>query len=289
MGELSLRNAKDAGIDVIRGNQFKLNPKDIFVDFKTNPRQNDESYGVGEAWDEWKKSILTKGVQENLRVVSRNGQFVLVHGFRRMKAVIELLKEGYELQYVPVIQVEDNPDTILELHLTLNTSKDFNVVEIAKILHDMMILSGKENYTALAERVNMDAQKVRNLIIFHKKASIKTKERVSNKETSFATAMKVALSYGADQNAVLDKASEKSEGRKIQTKHIGGSIALNDKKYNAFDRVQAICLDVITSEEPETAFKREEAKLFLQLLRDAKDTKISNETLINLFRNTENA
>src|SRR5690606_41041461 len=101
-----------------RTDLFNIDPRLIKVDWDSNPR---EDYG-DEDFEELKESIRSNGVEMPLLVFidKVSNEIALAHGFRRMKAISQLIEEGVEITSVPIKNIPNNLETILAYHLTLN-------------------------------------------------------------------------------------------------------------------------------------------------------------------------
>lgn len=195
---------------------FKINPLDILVNFEDNPRAD---YGTEEDWGTLKESIRQEGVKEPVRIFQNNKEdgWSLAHGFRRVRAVLELIEEGEDIKEILAFKVTNNPETILLDHLSLNSGKPLNDVERSNIVLRL------ENFgydpKEIARKTGMQLQKVYVLLRFAKEAKKELKDAVINGEMKFTTAMEVLrASIDHDQqNEILEKAREKkeSEGSEI--------------------------------------------------------------------------
>jgi ParB-like chromosome segregation protein Spo0J len=124
------KRLRDLGIG--RRDCIMINPKLIRVEEGHNPR----NYRLPENrahLDELKKSIEAIGIQVPLLVRWENGEKIpiLVDGECRLQAALELIKEGFEILSVPVMQAQgDNEPDRLVLALTANTGKPLSKWEI---------------------------------------------------------------------------------------------------------------------------------------------------------------
>lgn len=66
------------------------------------------------------KQSLKNGLNEPLTVEYHNGEYRLNHGYRRLKAVIELIGEGETFKQIPIRTIEPQPDNIQRLKDFLN-------------------------------------------------------------------------------------------------------------------------------------------------------------------------
>jgi len=119
--------------DVTRLRDLKVGVRDLIMldphTIKIEKGFNCRDYRLPENHDhldELKKSIKSKGVQIPLlvRFDAESKQAILVDGECRLRAVLELIREGTEIASVPVAQVPgNNPADRLAISLTANTGK----------------------------------------------------------------------------------------------------------------------------------------------------------------------
>lgn len=161
-------------------------------------------------------------------VDKRTKEIYLAQGYRRMKAVLELLNEGVDLTSIKVEQIEFNEEAILQNHYTQNnTGKPLSDLEMSELLSRVKKLSGGTPQE-IAKRFGMDAQKVTKLINYVSEASSLNKKMVRQKEISLANAMAVAKQANGirEQNAILNKAAQemkKTGAKKIKPIHLAKS------------------------------------------------------------------
>lgn len=221
--------------DVKRTDSHNVDPRKINVIYADNPR-HDYHVETGE-FEELKASIAKEGVKTHLTVYIKqsDGLIYLSHGYTRMKAVQELLSDGVDISSVPVIFTENNRETHLYDHITLNRSNDLKDIEKAHTLIELFQLNGGK-YDVIAERTGMPYQKVYNLIKYMRSASEVSKDMVLNEEIALSSAMEIAkqLEDVRDQNEVLKEAKENAtaEGSKtIRPRHISSTaVKLPTKK-----------------------------------------------------------
>jgi len=192
---------------VKRTDGYKVNPIDIKVVWSENPR---EDYGSTEDFAEFKKMIANEGIKSPiLAFVNSDGVLQLAHGFRRMKAVLELIKEGVNITSVPVTQIENNQEAILRAHITMNTGKPMTDLELGETFRRLFNLNGG-NVKAIADSLAIDYQKVRSLLDLVNNAGTQLKEAVKENKLSVSQAKEIvkASSSVTEQNEVLQKAKE---------------------------------------------------------------------------------
>ena len=203
---------------------YTVDPRVIKIDDKLNPRMD---YGTPEDWIEFKNSIREKGVQQNLKVFidQQTQEFHLYHGFRRMKAVLELIEEGVNIETVPFDEVSPNEEEAIVDHFVLNNGKPLNDVEMAEGLHKLKVLSGDASLAEISKRIGLDYQKAHNLYFFAEHAGTQLKKQVVGDAMSFSTAFNIAKTAKSvtEQNKMIKEGviKAKKEGKdKIRGKHI---------------------------------------------------------------------
>lgn len=221
MGKGNLRGA----VGVKRTDIYTMNPMDIKVKWADNPRYD---YGTEEEWAELKNSIRNEGVKNPVQIYldKKTNEVYLAQGYRRMKAVLELVNEGLtDLKAIKVQLIEFNEETILQNHYTQNnTGKPLNDIEMGELLLKVKKLSG-QSLEEIASRFGMTYQKVNKLINFVTQASSMNKKLVAQKKLSLNSAIAVTKqAHGIrEQNEILKNATsemEKSGKTKIKPEHL---------------------------------------------------------------------
>jgi len=146
---------------------LKIDPKLVLIDNSKNPRA-EENYNV----EELELSIKENGQKDPI-VVTRffdetDGidKYILLHGFRRMTAINNLITSGIDIKYVEA-KLIDKPldEEVLLLHYTLNnTGKQLTMLEEAEIFAKLIT-----NYfwdkKQVAKRIGKSTGYVDNLLI----------------------------------------------------------------------------------------------------------------------------
>src|SRR6185369_12989741 len=119
---------------VEKKNYLMVPPRDIIVDEKNNPR---EDYGNIE---ELTFSIIENGMRNPIKCFVKDNKIYLREGFRRMRAVKLALKDGKEIQRIPVI-MEERPlseeERTLEF-LINNDGKPFTMLEQSEVINRLL-------------------------------------------------------------------------------------------------------------------------------------------------------
>lgn len=233
----SIRNLAKTSENVSRNDSYVVNPLVIKVDWDSNPRKD---YGSDEEFNELCESIKSEGVKMPVTgYVSADGEVVLTHGFRRMKAVLSLIEQGVEITGIPFRTGTANMENILLDHLVLNNGKPLTDIEIAETLSTLMNLMGREDYTTLAKKVGMPYQKVYRLVNFSKNASSQVKDAVLAGQMSITAAIELVNNSDStiDQISTITelKDNAKASGKtKISTKNVA---KVKGKVLNKFEHL----------------------------------------------------
>lgn len=116
---------------------FNVDPRSIRFDVSNNPRQD---YGDIDSLAELIKEFgLQVPVKVKLLDTDEHGnpEYELIHGFRRMTAITQLLAQGVDIARIPVLTVApsyNEADALFD-HIIQNEGKAFNVLEKAEVIH----------------------------------------------------------------------------------------------------------------------------------------------------------
>jgi len=210
-------------------NKYTIDPLKIVVDFKKdvdsggNPRTD---YGTAEDWEDFKDSIATSGIRQNIKVyLNGRGQYCLRHGYRRLKAVLELIKEDRWSGDITYDAVSESVIDGLIDHIIMNTGKPLTDLETAKALVELSKRSGKTKTSELAKMVSMRVQKVAKLMTFMERAKTELITQLNKNEVSFDTAYQIATKAKSprDQLQMLKagvREMKKSGDKKLLQKHL---------------------------------------------------------------------
>ena len=217
-------------IETKRTDLFKINPKDLIIKTETNPR---EDYGTKEEWEEFKNSIKAEGVKSPVYITKTDEGYVLTHGFRRLRAVLELINEGVDIKEVPFLKVKNNAEQILLDHMTLNSGKPLTDLEKGETLLQLK----KYGYTAkeLSAKSGMSYIKVTTLLKFVEDATKETKELVKQGKASMTAVVEIVRKAKGDttkQKEILEKATTSTtEGTKIKVKAVSDKQVKSEESY----------------------------------------------------------
>ena len=145
---------------VCRSDEFQVNPFDIVVKEGFNVR-NFESPELKEHIDSLARSIASNGVKRALKVRSEGGQFVLVDGECRMRAVMVAIEVyGAEVVSVPVKltdRSENDADATLGL-IVENSGLALDPLATSEVLKRLRAFGWSDD--RIAERTGMSKAKV---------------------------------------------------------------------------------------------------------------------------------
>lgn len=216
-----------------RTDSFLMNPQDIEIVWSENPR---EYYGDSEFTD------LKEGIRSAGEVIfpvmvkpnTSNDGWKLAHGFRRLKAVLELMNEGFVIEQVKVIPVHNDEDVLINHIILNNTTKALTDIELSGTLRQLQKLTQIDNLQELSRRTGLNYNKVRLLLGFAEVAGTVLRDAVRKDEISFSAAAEIAQnSNGIDeQMQILDAAKKgaESEGKKkVSSTNVSKALGKVDK------------------------------------------------------------
>ena len=190
-----------------------------------------EDYSV-EAFERLKASIKINGVIQPIQVKKKKGEeiYVLVQGFNRYRAVLELIAEGFEIERIPAMPVSYSLEEELLNHIVSNSGEPLTKYETSKVLVRLSNYgwSNKE----LSAKTGYSEMEISNLLIFQRQASTEVKKAVASNELAITTATQLVRETENvdEQNTKLSEAKAKKSDDK---KKITSSDILNSSKEKA--------------------------------------------------------
>lgn len=264
-----------AGVE--RGIKYAINPIDIIADKDLNPRLD---YGSPEDWESFKNSIKDYGVQQNIKVYydEPTKTYHLVHGFRRMEAVKQILADDPTLEILQLVNVdivEKNDENALIGHFILNSGKPLNDVEMGDALLKFKKLTHENNIAEIARRIGLPYAKVNTLLGFAEKAGVKVKKAVISGEMSFSDAKTLVKKNKGikDQAIVMEAAKQQaleSGSKKIKI--------VDEEKVNFETRIGNLIAFLMEDEDVDV----EAVNMFKAVIKALKD-KVPNEDIVPIF------
>jgi ParB/RepB/Spo0J family partition protein len=195
---------------------LNIDPRAVIFDHSENPRTD---YGDLESL---KESIKENGVRTAIKIKSNGkdslGQpiYKLIHGFRRLTAVMELIADGHEIARIPAVAVAkgySESDAIMD-HFTENSGKALNALEQAEVF-DRLLKFGWEQ-AEIARKCAVSPSYVSQLMKLAV-APKSIKETVRKNQISATLVVKLLTRHKEDYNKVnseIKQALTKLDGKK---------------------------------------------------------------------------
>lgn len=177
---------------------FKIDPRIIKVMPGFNVRH--ENADLAEHVASLKQSIEAVGVKTPLKVRLVNDEIFVVDGHCRLKAIMELIGDGVEIETVPCVpegKYSTDAERDLEL-LTSNSGKPLTPLEKADVFK--RLLSHGWDRSQIAKKAGLSEKQVSNMLDLSV-APTEVREMISSGAVSATTAMRTIQSEGADKAA----------------------------------------------------------------------------------------
>lgn len=207
----------DNGIEVnqrTRKSMFKVDPREIIFDPDKNPRK---FYGTTSDWNAHKESIRQNGVKESIKIQNTREGTILVHGFRRMKAVMELIAEGVDIKSVPceVVPVGYTEEQILMDHLILNSGLSLTPLEEASVYQQFIDYGWTQKQ--IAEKTGKTQGAISNILKLSN-LPMRVQNYINDGKVSSSMVMHLIKDYKNDYKAVERKLTSFLETSDSKTK-----------------------------------------------------------------------
>lgn len=212
-----------------------LDPKSIVVVEGRNPR-NDSGYGDINTLAE---SIKNDGVKTPIKIQSKDGQWQLLDGHRRHKALMLLISQGVQNLTVPAIRVEDGwgeKEVLLDMALS-NSGKPFAPLEEAKLyqrLKDEFNMTVKEIALHVGKSLSHVSDKL--AILNSDETLVEAINDGDIKPSDAITMVRKSKGDLQKQKEMVQKA--KSEGTKVVTRSLTKGRMSKDQWDFAIDLVE---------------------------------------------------
>jgi len=258
-------------LKVVRGNSFSIPPSMIVI----------ENENVRDSYPEEKFQVLKQSIKENgvldpihVRKLRGEEKYALTHGFNRMRAVWELVDEGFEIINVKAIISTLSAEEELIRHITLNSGEPLSKYEISKILVQLKAFGWKNK--DISKKLGYTEQEISNLITFQTNASQEVKNAVKEGLIDINPAIMMVRESGTtqQQNVVLNIAKEKAI-KENKTKI--GSKDILSKKLTLQDKLSKV-VEII--QENNGLFETKSGKLIEQLFYQLNSKESTPETII---------
>ena len=197
---------------------LKIDPRAIIVNYDENPRKD---YGDLE---ELKNSIKENGVRDAVKIKNTKEGIVLVHGFRRMTAVLQLIKEGFEVPRIPATAVSKGyteQDSLVD-HILCNSGKPLTLLEEALTYKSLIDLGYTQ--TEISKKIGKTQASVSNTLKLAD-LSKKIQNVIIKGKISSSLALEIAKSCDWDMQKTEEKlekaiSTAPQEKKKVTAKHI---------------------------------------------------------------------
>lgn len=197
---------------------LKIDPRAIIVNHEENPRKD---YGDLE---ELKNSIKENGVRDAVKIKNTKDGIVLVHGFRRMTAVLQLIKEGFEVPRIPATAVSkgySEQDSLVD-HILCNSGKPLTLLEEALTYKSLIELGYTQ--TEISKKIGKTQASVSNTLKLAE-LSKKIQNVIIKGKISSSLALEIAKSCDWDMQKTEEKLEKAismapQEKKKVTAKHI---------------------------------------------------------------------
>lgn len=197
---------------------LKIDPRAIIVNYDENPRKD---YGDLE---ELKNSIKENGVRDAVKIKNTKEGIVLVHGFRRMTAVLQLIKEGFEVPRIPATAVSKGyteQDSLVD-HILCNSGKPLTLLEEALTYKSLIDLGYTQ--TEISKKIGKTQASVSNTLKLSE-LSKKVQNIIIKGKISSSLALEIAKNCNWDMEKTEEKletaiSTNSQEKKKVTAKHI---------------------------------------------------------------------
>lgn len=195
-----------------KGNVYRIDPRKIVADETFNIRKD---YGQIE---ELKLSIIENGVLVPLRGRKKGDNYHLTDGFRRNRAIQELLNEGYDIGRVPLIAEAQNysdEQRMFDMFITQDNKK-LNSLEEGELF--LRLKNYGYNASEIAKKIGRTPAHVSNMLMLVQSPK-RIQNRIKNGEISATTALSMIRKHGETASEKIDKGVEeaKKTGKKKAT------------------------------------------------------------------------
>lgn len=200
---------------------LNIDPKIIKIDKGFNAR-NFESHENQEHVRGLADSIKAMGVQSPLIVRFKDGEFFLVDGESRLRAVKLLLKEGVEIKSVPAVQEQKNTseETRVASLLSHNSGKRLNQIEQGEVFTRLKNYGWSD--LEIAAKTGISTAHVSNIMLLSAAPPAVKKQIVEGKVSS-TLAIQTMREHGDKAPDVLKDAVKNAEASgkdKATAKHV---------------------------------------------------------------------
>lgn len=191
---------------------FNIDPRIIDMDYLRHLNKRSD-YGDVQ-FEELKNSIRESGLKQMITVTRIKGTDIiaLAHGYRRLTAILQIIEEDNKEMSIPAVLVPHNEEAIALSHITQNSQKALNPIELAVSLFDYKVMTGA-NINEVSLKTGIAYSKVHSYINFIEHASNKIKNAVQHGMLKMNVAMELVkqAKNTEDQNNKLERGVEEMQ------------------------------------------------------------------------------
>lgn len=215
-----------------RGNLYQISPLNIKVVEGFNARQD-----FGDI-TELSEQIKEQGVLNPITVQSfkdENGEekYHLVDGERRYRAVMKLIKDGFDIQRVPAIVIPKHlsQEDLLIQQVLRNEGKKFNDYEMGVFCHKLMQVSGYTK-TEVARKIGKTPSQVHQWLCLLNIDNKELRELLKMNKVSSTAVRNILTANNNDEQKTLDdikkaqKVAKENGKEKVTLKNVQGNIVV---------------------------------------------------------------
>lgn len=209
-----------------RSDLTKIDPRAIVVDYNKNER------GVYKGIEELKESIKVNGVKQPIQGYrDKNGHIILTFGFRRMTAVNQLLDEGYDIAYVPIIlepRKYTEEQRLIDRFIE-NDDEPFTPLEEGELF--LQLENFGYNQSEIAQKTGKNQASISNKLMLAK-APKDFKNKINEEKVSSSAVLEVLRETDNEdeQREMLEKGLEKAENEGTKKKATAKTFKPKSKK-----------------------------------------------------------
>jgi len=240
---------------------LKVDPRSISIDESFNVR---EEYGD---IDELKLSIIKEGVKQPLRGRRDGNGFILTDGYRRLRAITQALKEGYEIPLVPIfpeIRGYTDKQRVADI-IIYNSGKPLTAVEEAKVYERLMGFGMKQS--DIAKKFGKTQSHVSNRLKLLQMSEF-LRECLNKDLIKASLAIQIVKNYPEEdkQEKIVESAIEKM--KLVGKKRISENHVTPEKKRSRYHKLFTESIEIMKGQSV-TQDKIEKVQLIMESL-DAK-------------------
>lgn len=273
------------------GKVVKVPYENIVVDERDNVRTD---YGD---IDKLSFQIMESGLREPLKGVQEGEKVFLKHGFRRYRAITQLIKQGHPFDEIRVELEPKNysEEAMLIDHVLLNEGKPLESLEEADLYKKLVHMGWERKRIAL--KVGKTEATVSNMLLLAD-APASTRKMVENKIITATVAMNIsrATKDRKEQEQILKEAqkyAKQDKKQKITAKHIKQTSAakkgkIKNKSISSGIQAESVSestkgtVEALYDLIQERSYKSSDMKVFISIMDQVTEGKTAEEILDTL-------